>query len=245
MNRFSLSYFWNLIHEDLLEVDRGFLRTTIDLTLRPGQMIRSYLDGNTRKYFSPIKYLLALAAIVYFLLALEEAFHPSPNNEAYRFKGWKDVILSEEHAPFSTGVFLDMVDAFPMVTKDYLGAYFLLMLPFAALAGQFLFRKMNFTELLISWMYLWGHILYLLLAITFVLAWVGPALSGSTSFLIVSVSLMTALMFYFFVKTFRELSEGNWFTTLLKVLGSMYGGFLAFIGATWLVLGSVKWLYMP
>jgi len=243
ISRFNLKYLWNLIHEDLLEVDRGFWHTMKDLTLRPGKTIKDYLNGNTRRYFSPVKYLLIIAAFIYVLLTVVDTFGPPVKDDPFAFETWKARVLSDELAPFSVGVFNEIVNAFPFIMKDYLGSYFLLMLPFAAFGGQFVFGKLNFTELLVTWIFLWGNILYLLLAFSFLISWLAIVDSSMIGFMIM-MGLFFLFMLYYFVKTFRELTDGKWVVTFIKLVLSMYGGFFTFFGLVWVVLGFIKLFYL-
>jgi hypothetical protein len=45
-----------------LDLDRGFLFTLRELTLRPGAAIQSYLDGRSTRYTNPVRYLVVIAA---------------------------------------------------------------------------------------------------------------------------------------------------------------------------------------
>src|SRR5688572_509725 len=86
IDRFSLRYLWSLLHADLLEVDRGWWLTFKDLTLRPGPTIESYLNGNTKRYFSPIKYLLLISALFYLLITIEQTFNST--SYPFTFETW-------------------------------------------------------------------------------------------------------------------------------------------------------------
>ena len=46
---------------------QGMLRTILHLLLRPGRMIRDYLDGHRAPYFSPFKMLFVVVTILYLL----------------------------------------------------------------------------------------------------------------------------------------------------------------------------------
>ncbi len=243
ISRFSLKHLWNLLHEDLLEVDRGFWHTMKDLTLNPGKTIKNYLNGNTKRYFSPVKYLLIISALIYFLLTVVEIFQPPVKDDPFAFETWKSEVLSKEQAPFSLGSFQEITNAFPFIMKDYLSAYFLLILPFAAFAGQFVFRNLNFTELLITWVYLWGHVMYLLLACSFLISPVVLLTSDSMTGLIIIMATIFIIMFYFFTKTFRDLTSGKWVPTFIKLILTMYSGFFTVFALAWVALGIVKLVY--
>lgn len=50
-----------------LHLHRGWLRTIVELTRRPGGMIGDYLDGHRVVYIGPVKYALTMMAIMTFL----------------------------------------------------------------------------------------------------------------------------------------------------------------------------------
>ena len=50
-----------------LHLSRGWLRTIVELTRRPGGMIRDYLDGHRVVYIGPVRYSLTIMAIMIFL----------------------------------------------------------------------------------------------------------------------------------------------------------------------------------
>jgi hypothetical protein len=243
IDRFSLKYLWRLLHADLLEVDRGWWRTFKDLTLRPGPTIEGYLKGNTKKYFSPVKYLLIISSIAYVLITVESIFHDQQSANPFDFQVWKAKVISNEVAAFSLASFQEINSLFPSVMNGYMAFYFLFMLPFAAFAGTFVFKNLNFTELLITWIYLWAHILYLMLGLTSIVI---PVILIDSESMIAFAILMTLsglVMLYLFTKTFRYLNHGKWALTFIKIIFSMYGGFFTFFGLLWLILGMVKVFY--
>lgn len=50
-----------------LHLRRGWLRTVVELTRRPGGMIHDYLDGHRVLYIGPVRYTLTMMAIATFL----------------------------------------------------------------------------------------------------------------------------------------------------------------------------------
>lgn len=50
-----------------LHLSRGWLRTVVELTRRPGGMIRDYLDGHRVVYIGPVRYSLTIMAMTIFL----------------------------------------------------------------------------------------------------------------------------------------------------------------------------------
>ena len=62
---------WKELRNDLFSklfgFERGFLKTFIDLTLRPGEMGRNYLAGHRKPYQSPIQYYLIGTTLIFLL----------------------------------------------------------------------------------------------------------------------------------------------------------------------------------
>ena len=57
-----------VLHDTLgafVAVDRGVMPTMRDLLVRPGQMLRSYIDGRRAKYINPGRFLLSVVAVSY------------------------------------------------------------------------------------------------------------------------------------------------------------------------------------
>ena len=63
INRFTLSFLWQGFHKDIFEVDNGLLLTYRDMWVRPGTMVLEYISGATKKYYSPLKYLIFWTAL--------------------------------------------------------------------------------------------------------------------------------------------------------------------------------------
>ena len=51
---------------NLINIEGPILNTVKDLSIRPGKMIRDYLNGNRNKYYKPFQFYI-LATTVYFL----------------------------------------------------------------------------------------------------------------------------------------------------------------------------------
>lgn len=241
IGRFSLRYLLNLLNDDLFEVNRGLLLTFKELTLRPGKMIRSYLDGDTKKYFSPVKYLFTAAALIYIVASISEWSFGDPASSPFSMDVWKAQLFSKDLKPFSIALFGEVGGGFPFIVRDYLGVYFLIILPFAALVGMWLFRNLNFTEVLITWIYLWSHVVFCLVFYSAAATLLISDDSSMTLFFI-ALSVFAVAMFYYFINTFREVADERWFFASIKVLGSMYGGFFAAFSLTWVFLSLVKLL---
>jgi hypothetical protein len=54
------------IAHDVLNLDRGLLFTALELTRRPGDAIRDYVDGKRVRYTGPVKYFILTLAVTTF-----------------------------------------------------------------------------------------------------------------------------------------------------------------------------------
>ncbi len=62
-HRFTMREWLHEIPHSLFHVDGGFFHTFKNLCLRPGNMIREYLGGRRRDYFSPFLYALIMCGV--------------------------------------------------------------------------------------------------------------------------------------------------------------------------------------
>jgi len=110
------------IADRVFNMEGGLTRTVIDLTIRPGRMIREYLGGRTVPYMHPVAYLLVATGA--FALSAQ-------------------LVGGTANTPEGDGIF------------------FLLVIPFVALASRvvFLRGRYNYAEHLIGIMYLIAHAL--------------------------------------------------------------------------------------
>lgn len=237
--RFTLRYLWNLLHGDLFEVDRGLWHTVKDLTLRPGATIRRYLNGETKKYYSPIKYLLVVATLYYFLFLISRMV--TPETKVADLSGWFTTMVHSATPAFSATLFIEVNSIFQFLFPDYLVSYFLVMLPFAAGVGSLLFKKWNFTELLFALMYLWAHLLVMLLLVSPV-AILPLVFSESDLSIGWMAFIYTSVLLYFFFKAFRQLMEDRWIILVIKMIAMVYGGFLTFYLFLWFAFSTGKLL---
>lgn len=235
--RFTFRYLWNLLHQDLLDVDHGLWHTVKDLTLRPGITIRKYLNGETKNYYSPVKYLIVVTALIYLLFLISRA--TGIEKQGPDVVGWFNYLISPSIQAFSWVLWTETFRLVEFIIPDYLVTYFLATLPFAALLGNILFKKWNFTELLIALMYLWAHLLVLLLGVT-PLA-ILPLILSESSFSIGWMTLIYAIVFlsYFFI-TLRQLIEERWIPLIIKTIGMLYGGIFVSYLLLWIIISIYK-----
>src|SRR5262245_21235530 len=65
-------------------IEKGFLKTTTTLLIKPGLLLRNYLDGKRKAYHKPVSFLLIWIAIYIIVkqIAVSLTNHPSLNTES-------------------------------------------------------------------------------------------------------------------------------------------------------------------
>jgi len=81
-HRFTIHEWLHEIPHSILHVDGGFFHTFKNLCLRPGNMIREYLAGRRKSYFSPFLYVLIWCGIFVVFTSL----FPKPAGESTEIK---------------------------------------------------------------------------------------------------------------------------------------------------------------
>lgn len=122
----------------VLDVDRGLLHTMIDLTRRPGPMIRDYVAGRTVRYVAPAKYFLLCVTVAQLV--------------AYHLGVFEDVVAGFTEASGTGPAERDSAVEF---FSNYFIAFTALGVPFFALGLRWLFRAsgMNYAETLVFSLY--------------------------------------------------------------------------------------------
>lgn len=126
--------------QNVVNLDARFLRTMVELTRRPGQVAKEYVDGRRHVYMSPLKYMFFCTTLYIVLYAVFDIEYFQPER-------WGS---AEGQASFD----------FVMNLLPYL--IFVELLPVAGLQ-RLLFRKApyNVAECYVTQLYAFGHaILY-------------------------------------------------------------------------------------
>ncbi len=233
---FTVSYLWDQFHGEVLEVDRGLWRTVKDLTLRPGHMIRDYLSGKTKIYYSPLKYLLLWVGVFVLLMAAGTYF----NKDA--FPDFREVFKQPESPANSVQTIAGELMAliFANITL-----YFLLVIPFLAVGLRIMFRQLSVVEHCMTLAYVWGHVFALLLPIALVTVsllqlseWLrAPWLAAFAPFASV------IFLYLYFAITYQQLTSGRYLRTLLKLIAAIFLGYTMFMIVTVSVFLTVKSIF--
>jgi hypothetical protein len=128
-----------------LGLEGGLLRTIVDLTIRPGRMIRDYVNGRRQRYTNPVAYLL-LTASAYVLLS----------------RTWQDAIaagLRAENAGLE-GVDSETYIKVQLYMDGHPSLFTLLICLFLVPALRLLFRRSTtIAEATVYSLYVSGHLL--------------------------------------------------------------------------------------
>ncbi len=111
-----------------LSLDNTFLLTLVDLTLRPGEVLRGYIGGVRKKYLGPFNYLalsLACSGILFFLIT-----------KFYLDRMQLDFLNSNLDPETSQKIL--------RVTADHSSFIFILYIPVMSLAGFLTFNKIDY-----------------------------------------------------------------------------------------------------
>lgn len=124
--RFTTKAFFR-VFLNAFDLERGFFHTLIMLFKDPGKIISDYLNGNTKRYFNPLKYMLILAGINAILAV------------------WFNVIDAQQETTvelLGQGHQSNIVNSkLSQFIKDYMNILELIMLPLFGLIAKWFYTK--------------------------------------------------------------------------------------------------------
>ncbi|MBK8705957.1 MAG: DUF3667 domain-containing protein [Saprospiraceae bacterium] len=131
----------------ITNLEQGFTYTLIALFTRPGQVIREYLEGATRRYYHPLRYLLVLSGFAVLMAAtidMEKILMQSS-----QFTG---VALTPEAVEMQKKTYEVMV--------KYMSLVYVALIPIMSLGSYFIFKryKFNYAEHMVANSYLYGQL---------------------------------------------------------------------------------------
>jgi hypothetical protein len=200
VGRISLANLLNEISDSVLQVNRGFFYTLIQLSSRPGNTLADYLDGRRKSHFKPVAYLLVLSTLYFFIA---QWFDQSTMIDDI-FMGW----LNRE-TELNPGAELPGFASWLLSHYAYLA---LLLVPVFSLSSYIAFYtfKKNYLEHLVVNCYITGH-----LAVIYSLFIVGGTVAGSD--LMKMLSYFAAFTYTFWVFT-QLFSKGSTWMNILRVI---------------------------
>lgn len=131
--RITIRHIFSELFNIITNVDRGFLHTIKMLLLTPGDVIRNYLNGQTRNYYHPLRFLILTIAISVAI-----------NLSLGVFDRQQSEIQSLVQTPQNEEV-AAMQQRINQEVKKYLNLIPMLMIPVLALFSYLFFRKKKYN----------------------------------------------------------------------------------------------------
>ena len=148
-HRIDWHFLGHELEHSVLHMDRGILFSLKELMLRPGRLIRDYLDGRRANQVKPLLLIMITAALVVFLtryvvgLEVADSMVAIGNADASRLQGDLSPQMEKVFAAFN---------AVKEWTNGHFALVTLLLLPFEAAAFKLAFRRfreLNYPEWLV------------------------------------------------------------------------------------------------
>ncbi|CAN5547146.1 hypothetical protein BH10BAC4_BH10BAC4_22740 [soil metagenome] len=220
IHRFSASYLWQGLKQDVIGIESGLVHTLSELWKRPGQMILTYINGATNQYYGPLKYLIFWTAVYLILLSW---INPTEENSEFIQK-----LIVKSSGPFSSDSYNNFVLALNWYMQHHTNFYVLGIIPFISLMGYLFFRNQgfNFTEIAIFYTYFYGQFVFCVIVVNLVvliLSWGG---SG------ISTVLLFVLYFFLFFRMQLQFFKARWKISILNGVGILSLGTILY----WLFL---------
>lgn len=131
------------VARDVLNLDRGILFTALELTRRPGDAIRDYVEGKRVRYAGPVKYFILALAVTTFATTQLGAMNDVAGGLV---EGMKDAapVTAEQASRFMS---------------QWMTLFLALGVPFTAAVTRRLFSRagMTYAEHLVLNLYAYGH----------------------------------------------------------------------------------------
>ena len=203
------------VAHDVLNLDRGILFTAMELTRRPGDAIRAYVDGKRVRYTGPVKYFILTVALTTFAttqLGIVDEIAEGMFHEAGR---------AAPMTPAQASAFM----------SRWMTMFMAMGVPFTAAVTHRLFKRseMTYAEHLALNLYSYGHqCLGLVLALL-----IGTALQPMEGVLVTSWMLASAGYFAWTCTRFFRMPARR--AVPLALLGVVLGTLAYFISASFIV----------
>ncbi|MFC2086326.1 DUF3667 domain-containing protein [Bacteroidota bacterium] len=207
--KFTLKSFFAIILQTF-DIDRGFLYTLKMLFKDPGKIIHEYLNGRTKGYFNPLKYLLIIVGIDTLLLIWLNIFNT-------------DVATTNELFG-QAGEVNKLQEKLILIIKQYHNLIALLNIPFSSLVSKWFYRKhkLFYGEHLILICFLTAQ-LSAIIIVSYILYLAWPAM---TNYQMIIANLIALIYLSYGLK---KVFEGS-------LLRSVFGAILINIGGAILSL---------
>lgn len=147
LSRINFTSFIHEVSQSLFQINKGFFYTLKELTLKPGNTLKEYLDGKRKNHFKPITYLITLSTVYFFITKMTDQNTLTGDLVAGWMNGASELNSNVE---------------IPKIASWFLTHYAyttLLLLPIFSLASYIAFFKFNKTYLehVVLNSYITGH----------------------------------------------------------------------------------------
>jgi len=195
------------------ELESGLLYTIKMLFIRPGTVTTDYINGRTKPYFNPVKYLLIISGIYAFLLLWLNIFDAG-----------MEAMQANEFLQSDSEQAMQLQKHWINFYKQIINFIPLLMIPFISMASKWFYKskKLFYAEHLIIYSFLFVQSIIIIILLT-PLVLIFPSLLKL--FPIVTLIVIIGYFSYSLHDTFRE----SPFKSVLKACSCLIVGYLLFL----------------
>jgi hypothetical protein len=187
VKRLTFKNLFSDVLERFFDLDNTFYRTLNKMTLRPEEVIGSYIEGVRRRYLNPMSYLgiaLGVSGFLYFLM---------------QRVAWDALSFDFMEAGNSNAASQKIVDA----SMEFSNFFFLILIPITALCGYLSFnrRDYNLPEHLVTAIYSLAHLAIITFPLSVVILLIIPEKYMGYAFL--NVLLMLGFILFVLIRLHR------------------------------------------
>ena len=225
-NRLTLKNLSLDIAERAFDIDNTFIRTFLQLFLRPDEVIDSYVQGIRRRYMNPIGYFGIAITLSGILLLLMRRF----------FRDRIDLDV------FGQGANPEVMNRVMNIMFDMNTLIFIIYVPIFALSGWLTFnrKKYNHTEYSVFYIYVLAQWSILIFPIS-----LGVLIISPEYYLVLGIPMLIALVIYSIYAMQRlnrfTITQVTWRAPLFSLLVTMgYFGFIMVFYAVLFLTGVIS-----
>lgn len=229
--RFSIAYLWHGLRDDLFEIEGGLLLTFRELWTHPGTMVLNYINGATKKYYSPLKYLIFWTAVYLIIVPFTAT---SDSNFSLRN------LISNSNPIFSTGSLIDFFYVWGYLMKIKTNIYLMGLIPFLTATNYQFHResRFNYTEILILHTYFCGQFAFVAIVMTLLSMQIDLVTINGFR---LSDILIQIPYWYMFLKMQKEFFGKTWSTSIFKGVAVLLVGTLFYVFVLYLIFNGFKY----
>ncbi|MDX1939802.1 MAG: DUF3667 domain-containing protein [Saprospiraceae bacterium] len=198
--RITIRHIFSELFNIITNVDRGFLYTAKMLFIAPGQAIRNYLSGQTRRYYHPLRYIIILVAISV-AVNLSLGLYDKQQSDIQSMVGRPD---NQE--------VIQVQQQFNEIVKKYLNIIPLLLIPMLSFFSYLFFRKKgwNYAEHLVLNAYQQGQLAFIGIPFMLIGSLMPEHLALQVMYFIIPFGILYATYVY------RQFFQVGWLQAFIK-----------------------------